>query len=140
MENHSDFIYVGGELGLFAHATNWKRYWSGKLSGYLTGNVLEVGAGIGTNTALLRPRTQGEWTCLEPDAKLVAELKSVLARNRLDQSCRIITGTVAELPTDEKFDTVIYIDVLEHIPDDGPELARAAERLRPGGKVIVLSP
>jgi SAM-dependent methyltransferase len=140
MASHDDFTYVGGELGLFAHATNWKRYWSGKLSPYLTGDVLEVGAGIGTNTVLLRPFTQGRWTCLEPDEKLVTELKAVLTRSKLEQSCRIITGTISDLPASDRFDTIIYIDVLEHIPDDGAELARAAERLRPAGKVVVLSP
>lgn len=140
MASHNDFTYVGGELELFSHATNWKRYWSGKFAEYLTGDVLEVGAGIGTNTALLRSRTQGQWTCLEPDGQLVAELKSVLTRNNLDQSCRVVTGTISDLPSGERFDTIIYVDVLEHIPDDRAELARAAERLRPGGKVVVLSP
>ena len=140
MASHDDFTYVGGELGLFAHATNWKRYWSGKLSPYLKGDVLEVGAGIGTNTVLLRPRVQGVWTCLEPDEKLVVELKSVLTRNKLDESCRIVTGTVSDLPADERFDTILYIDVLEHIPDDSAELARAAQHLRPAGRVVVLSP
>ena len=134
------FTYVGGELGLFAHAANWKRYWSAKFSPYLAGDVLEVGAGLGTNTVLLRPRTPGQWTCLEPDGKLVAELKSELARNNLEPSCRVIEGTIAELPPVERFDTIIYVDVLEHIPDDQAELARAATRLRPGGKVVVLSP
>lgn len=140
MANHSDFNYVGGELGLFAHATNWKRYWSERLGPFLTGHVLEVGAGMGTNTVLLRPQVGGKWTCLEPDEKLVAELRSVLNRNKLDPSCRIVTGTISSLPASERFDTIIYIDVLEHIPDDRAELARAAEHLRPSGKVIVLSP
>lgn len=140
MEKHNDFTYVGGELGLFAHASNWKRYWSERLSPYLTGDVLEVGAGIGTNTILLRPQTQGGWTCLEPDEKLVAELKSVLDRSKLEPLCRIMTGTISNLPPSERFDTIIYIDVLEHIPDDRAELARAAEYLRPAGKIVVLSP
>jgi SAM-dependent methyltransferase len=140
MASHDDFTYVGGELRLFAHATNWKRYWSGKFAAYLSGDVLETGAGIGTNTILLRPRTQGQWTCLEPDGKLVAELKSVLAQNKLEQSCHVVTGTISELPPGERFDTIIYVDVLEHIPDDRAELRRAAERLRRGGKIVVLSP
>jgi len=137
---HDDFTYVGGELGLFAHATNWKRYWSRAFSPYLSGSVLEVGAGIGTNTVLLRSATPGAWTCLEPDPKLVVDLKSVLDKNQLAGSCRVIEGTITSLPAAERFDTIIYVDVLEHIPDDGAELARAAERLRPGGKVVVLSP
>jgi len=140
MASHDDFTYVGGELGLFAHATNWKRYWSGKFDPFLAGDVLEVGAGIGTNTVLLRPRAKSSWTCLEPDGKLVEELKAVLARTNLEKSCRVVTGTISELPAAEHFDAIIYVDVLEHIPDDHAELARAAEHLRPGGKVVVLSP
>jgi SAM-dependent methyltransferase len=135
-----EFNYVGGELGLFAHATNWKRYWSNKVSPYLVGDVLEVGAGLGTNTVLLRPRASGQWTCLEPDRQLIAELKSTLARSQLESSCRVLEGTVADLPPGEFFDTILYVDVLEHIPDDRAELARAAERLRPGGRIVVLSP
>ena len=140
MENQSDFSYVGGELGLFAHAANWKRYWSRKLRPFLAGDVLEVGAGMGTNTVLLRPFTSGGWTCLEPDEKLVTELNSILERNHLKQACRVVTGTVSSLSPSERYDTIIYIDVLEHIPDDRAELSRAAEHLRPSGKVVVLSP
>ncbi len=40
----------------------------------------------------------------------------------------------------QQFDTIIYIDVLEHIEDDRAELERAAALLRPGGHVIILSP
>jgi hypothetical protein len=38
------------------------------------------------------------------------------------------------------FDTLLYMDVLEHIEDDRGELARAAGMLSPGGHVIALSP
>ena len=140
MAKPDEFSYVGGELELFAHAANWKRYWSGKFAKYLQGDVLEAGAGIGVNTVLLRTQTQGRWTCLEPDAKLVVELKSTLARHHFETFCRIITGTIADIPAGDQFDTIIYVDVLEHIPDDRVELERAAAHLKTGGKVIVLSP
>ena len=38
------------------------------------------------------------------------------------------------------YQTIIYIDVLEHIEHDGEELNIAAGKLKTGGKVIVLSP
>ncbi|NDH68840.1 MAG: methyltransferase type 12, partial [Gammaproteobacteria bacterium] len=38
------------------------------------------------------------------------------------------------------FDCIIYIDVLEHIKNDYEEMRLACERLRIGGKLIVLSP
>ena len=98
MTGPDDFNYVGGELGLFAHATNWKNYWSRKLAPFLTGDVLEVGAGLGTNTLLLRPRASGQWTCLEPDRSLIATLHAALAAQQLAASCRVLTGTVDDLP------------------------------------------
>src|SRR5262249_21436916 len=50
------------------------------------------------------------------------------------------TGTLASLDQTEIFNTILYIDVLEHIKDDSAELARAAEHLAPGGHLVVLSP
>src|ERR1039458_625005 len=50
-----------------------------------------------------------------------------------------VCGTLASL-TDQQFDTIIYIDVLEHIDNDREELNQAASHLRPGGHLIVLSP
>jgi hypothetical protein len=44
------------------------------------------------------------------------------------------------LPKGEKFDTIIYIDVLEHIEHDVSELELAGSMLRSQGRVIVLSP
>jgi len=46
----TDFAYVGTELNLFADATTWKSYVRSHLRPYLTGEVLEVGAGIGAAT------------------------------------------------------------------------------------------
>src|SRR5262249_30583866 len=35
---------------------------------------------------------------------------------------------------------ILYLDVLEHIVDDRGELARAARRLAPNGRLVVLAP
>jgi hypothetical protein len=50
------------------------------------------------------------------------------------------TGFLGNLPANETFDTIIYIDVLEHIEDDHGEMRTALSRLSPGGKIVVLSP
>ena len=47
------FSYQGSELDLFQHAVNWKRYYAGRLQPYITGDVLEVGAGIGATSRFL---------------------------------------------------------------------------------------
>jgi SAM-dependent methyltransferase len=47
---------------------------------------------------------------------------------------------LADLDQGDRFDTILYMDVLEHIDDDRAELARAAEKLQEGGCLIVLAP
>lgn len=130
--------YEGGELELFAHATNWKAYWSSALRGWVRGDVLEVGAGIGTNTELLCAATRGVWTCLEPDAQLSERARA--AHAHLGARCEHVTGTLAGIPEARTFDTILYLDVLEHIADDRGETARAARHLRAGGHLVVLAP
>jgi phospholipid N-methyltransferase len=135
-----DFTYVGSELDLFATVHNWKAYWTSQVRPFLHGDVLEVGAGIGSNTLLLdRGETSHRWVCLEPDPQLIDELQRKLQQSPNPQRYETITGTLASLPG-QFFDTIIYIDVLEHIEHDAVELIAAGENLRPGGNIIVLSP
>jgi len=140
MAANEDYQYVGNELAHFADATNWKRYYHRQISPYIKGDVLEVGAGIGSTTQVLCDGTQASWLCLEPDRRLSEALAQRLAISTLPIAPTVKTGTLADLPADQRFDTLLYIDVLEHIEDDQAELARAAKALKPGGRVIVLCP
>lgn len=136
-EVNAELKYVGNELHLFAHARNWKRYWMGAVAPFVGQRVLEVGAGIGSNTlGLIRPGV--EWTCLEPDGDLLEELRHRLSAAGVDAAVR--HGTLASLPAEPRYDTILYIDVLEHIEDDSGELQAAVRRLIPGGRIIILAP
>jgi SAM-dependent methyltransferase len=132
--------YVGSELELFALAFNWKNYYRQILAEYITGDVLEVGAGIGATTLVLCTGAHKRWVCLEPDPALADRIASLVQRKDLPDYCETRVGTVSDLAEHEKFDTIFYIDVLEHIQDDKNEAAIAARCLRPGGHLIVLSP
>lgn len=134
------YEYEGTELDLFAHARNWKTYWSRTIAPWVRGDVLEVGAGIGTNTEWLVERASGRWTCLEPDPALLERARAIHASTPFATRCAYVAGTLATLDASARFDTLLYLDVLEHVEDDGAEMRRAAERLRPGGRVIVLAP
>jgi SAM-dependent methyltransferase len=129
--------YAGGELELFAEAQAWKRYFGASMAPFVRGCVLEVGAGIGGNIPFLLNDRVMHWLALEPDPAQAAAIRLMLdgaAR------CDARRGTIADLPDDVRFDTILYVDVLEHIRDDAGELARAAYHLAPGGHLIVLSP
>lgn len=133
----TEISYVGSELELFSKAQNWKAYWASHVRPFIGKRVLDVGAGIGTNLDQLW-NNGAQWTCLEPDPNLVADLR--LKANALGESVTVITGTLQDLTQQPEFDTIIYIDVLEHIEHDRTELDRAAQKLVPGGHLVVLSP
>jgi len=135
----TEFKYVGSELGLFADLWNWKAYWSRQVESFVRGDVLEVGAGIGSNTRFLDRGGVGRLVCLEPDADLHRRLLGNFGEAKLRCACETVCGTLESLGG-RQFDTIIYIEVLEHIECDREELNRAASHLRPAGHLIVIAP
>jgi SAM-dependent methyltransferase len=134
------YRYVGSELEVFATASNWKTYISHIISNYLGERVLEVGAGIGTNIPYLYRDAIKKWIALEPDAALAARIAERVNAGDLPESCCVVNGTITQIAPNEAFDTILYIDVLEHIADDAAEVARAARHLSPSGYLVILSP
>lgn len=132
--------YVGNELDLFEQATIWKKYYGKFLKPFLKGKVLEVGAGIGGTTKQLCDGSQEEWLCLEPDPNLYTRLEDKIRDRQLPACCYSIKGTTGDLQVKEKFNVIIYIDVIEHIEDDAEELRRAESLLAEKGFLIVLVP
>ena len=130
--------YVGDELELFSIAVNWKARLRRELAPHIRGHVLEVGAGIGSTTRALRGPSATAWTCLEPDPRMCATLRS--AEWGAGPSVDVLQGTVAALASESRFDTILYIDVLEHIADDRAETERVAAHVRPGGRLVVVAP
>ncbi len=134
------FSYEGSELALFAKASNWKRYYARSLRPFIGSAVLEVGAGIGTTTQVLCAGEHRRWVCLEPDAMLADQIADRIRVGQLPAFCEPRVGTLRSIPNNERFDTALYIDVLEHIEHDREQLAMAVEHLNPGGHLVVLAP
>ena len=132
--------YVGSELDLFQDALNWKKYWSSRISPYLGEAVLEVGAGLGANAPFLISERQQEWLCIEPDPLLCARITEKIRSGTLLSKCSAQVGTIDDVPAGRLFDTILYIDVIEHIDADALEFSKAATRLAPSGHLIILSP
>ncbi len=132
-------FYIGNELSLFKEAVNWKKYWLKHIDPYVSGHVLEVGAGIGNNSLLLLANPNIEKIdALEPDAELHQQfIQFTKASNHKIQSRPIY---LSDIPLEEKFDTILYIDVLEHIEDDKRELQDAFSHLKVNGHLVILSP
>ena len=136
----TEFKYVGSELDLFAAVKNWKSYWSSQVRPFLHGDVLEVGAGLGANTPYLQSRRN--WTLGLPRTRFTT-CRSTCSQRKPSPAgaseCEVLCGTLQTVKG-RQFDTIVYIDVLEHIENDCKELETAARLLRPGGRIIVLAP
>jgi hypothetical protein len=132
--------YIGDELTIFANAIKWKQYFKAVILPYIGDTVLEVGAGIGATTKILCSGNESLWVCLEPDSSLKAHIDIAISDGSLPLCCESRLGITRDLIPNERYNTILYIDVLEHIEDDFGELNFAARFLYNGGYIIVLSP
>lgn len=134
------FQYTGGELELFQDADTWKSYITKMILPAVRGSVLEVGAGIGDFTRRLHGPLVENWTSLEPDATFCRRIEQRRESGELPSSLRVLNGTLQTVPEDRVFDTIIYLDVLEHIEHDHFELEMVERHLCPGGRLVILVP
>lgn len=134
------YHYPGRELQVFGGARKWKQYLAEKLKPYISGRVLEVGAGIGETTGFLLNEKTTTWTCLEPDPDLFNEMQKKKTAGLLPANCILVNGTLPDHPSGQTFDTILYIDVLEHIENDQEEIRKAISLLAANGRLVVLSP
>ncbi len=96
-------------------------------------SVLEIGAGVGAVGSLLATRYR--YVGLEPDAQSYEA-----ARSQVGQNGTVLCLREEDYDTDEQFDLVCALEVLEHIEDDVAALRRWQRRIAPRGSVIVSVP
>lgn len=94
--------------------------------------ILEVGCGTGSNIALLQEF--GTVDAIEPDdhARAFSEQRTGIA---------IKSGYLPNVPLDDgRYDLIVLLDVLEHIPDDHGALTALRSKLAPGGRLLLTVP
>lgn len=102
------------------------------------GDVAEVGAGDGAFSELLLQLQPRSLAMFEP---CTAMFERQPARVGDDGRVRRENRVFAERAGDgAEFDTVVYVNVLEHIEDDRDELRLMHRALRPGGRICVFVP
>ncbi len=121
-------------------AGRFNRWMADTISPFLGDEVLEIGAGIGNLTRLLCP-VRRRYVVTDIDPAYLDHLRSQL------QSLPNVTTAACDLQSSDDFapfrasvDTVVCLNVLEHIEDDRSGLRNIYESLCPGGRAIVLVP
>jgi len=118
-------------------ARNYNRWIIDRFAPYLGEHVAEVGAGIGTISELLLQRGVTRLVSFEPSQNMYPLLAEKLGQ---DARVEVVNDVFRPGEATGNFDSVIYINVLEHIEEDRTELANAYEALKPGGHVMVFVP
>lgn len=126
------------ELANLADADRFLTWISDTLRPHLGHEVLEVGAGVGAIATKLAAAGH-EVLAIEPAANVFPELER-RCEGRQGVRARQITSGELLGEGDSRFDSVVYVSVLEHIHDDIGELRTAARLVRPGGTVALFVP
>jgi len=125
--------YPGEELDNFDKATVWRKYIYFEIKKYVFGKVLEVGAGIGSFTNNYMGRTS-DITLSEVDESNFEIIKDKFKNTGV----KITKKTTGEL--NQRFNTIMYLNVLEHIEKDKEEIETSLQKLEKGGHLIILVP
>lgn len=100
--------------------------------------VLDVGCGNGTLSIFMA--SQG-CTVTALDISNQAVMQATMgAKNLGVAGITFVPVDFAEFSTDDTFDAILCLDVLEHIPDDNAAIAKMAGLLKPGGIVVIRVP
>ncbi len=127
-------------LATMSTAKRFNRWMANTIAPFVSGEVLELGAGIGNLTVLLSTGKH-RYVATDADQEHLFELRS-----RMEYRPDIeIAPFDFSLATDvERFkrsaDTVVCLNVLEHIQEDRAALVSIHCCLRPGGAAIILVP
>jgi SAM-dependent methyltransferase len=127
-------------LHALSAAPRFNRWMADTIRPHVRERVLEIGAGIGNLTrALVRGRKRYAATDINPEH--LARLKSrFVHRMNLESHFCDLTRAEDFQPFLGDMDTVICLNVLEHVADDHAGLANIFSALSPGGRAIVLVP
>ena len=126
--------YDGWELKFFDKSKNFRNYQLQLIKKFIKGYVAEVGPGNGMNASsyIKYPK---KIDLYEPTRKLYLQLKKSFKKKN-----KVSTYNKKFIAQKEKYDSVLYLDVLEHIKDDKNEIIKAIKSIKKGGYLIINVP
>ncbi|MFQ5412890.1 MAG: class I SAM-dependent methyltransferase [Phycisphaerae bacterium] len=136
---HADAHAVHTSLELIDELYEYNHWIFTKVRPFISGAVCEVGGGIGNITQFLL--NQPHVTCLEPYPPSLQRARARFADHR---NVAVEPFLLQDCPREGvaagSFDSIVCLNVLEHIEDDVEALRIMRALSRPGGRVVILVP
>jgi SAM-dependent methyltransferase len=129
--------YFGKDLEAMSFARNYHEWILAGLRPWLAGQVAEVGAGVGSFSRLLLGCGIDSLAAYEPSQNMFPVLRDALQGY---PQATAVNGFFGHAGEHERFDSIVYVNVLEHVEDDDAELQRVHTALRRGGHVLIFVP
>jgi len=139
-----DDVYAEDEYGShilhsLERAQRFNRWMAESIAPHVGARVLEIGAGIGNITSWLLPRDFYLASDINPHylhyLRNFALGKPYLQVDRID-----LEDPACFAPWQGRFDTVVCLNVLEHVRDPVLSLRNMASALEPGGRLVLYVP
>lgn len=133
--------YRGGELESMTLAPSYYAWLSDLVRPFLSGTVLDLGAGIGTFSKTLLSPNVTRLICVEPAQNLLPTLRSEMSR----YGDRVVVLSVAAEALSSHLDAgsvdaAVSVNVLEHIAEDVEVLRGLRRVLKPAGHLCLFVP
>tara|TARA_Y100001958_G_C21203067_1_gene529453 strand:+ start:400 stop:1086 length:687 start_codon:yes stop_codon:yes gene_type:complete len=125
--------YPGWELKFFDNSKNFRSYQFDLIKNYLHGQLAEIGPGNGINLLYYIDKPS-KIDLFEPSKKHYSKLRKNFKKNK---KVKIKNLSFAGKGM---YDTILYLDVIEHIKNDKKEIIKAFRSLKKGGNLVINVP
>ncbi|TAL51508.1 MAG: class I SAM-dependent methyltransferase [Chitinophagaceae bacterium] len=131
-------------LQVISKATSFNSWMFDQFRSFLKGEVLEIGSGIGNISQLAMDEGfsitlsdyNTEYTCLLNEKfKHADNVKDILSIDLLHPGFENYYRSL-----EKKFDSILLLNVIEHLQNDSAAIQNCLYLLKPGGHLIVLAP
>jgi glycosyltransferase involved in cell wall biosynthesis/2-polyprenyl-3-methyl-5-hydroxy-6-metoxy-1,4-benzoquinol methylase len=136
-------LYVdkaAGAMRALESAARFNRWIADVISPFLGSTVLEIGAGIGNLTVLLCSGRR-EYIVTDSDGEYMELLRRLMGRRPKVRAAVCDPGNPIDFePFRDRMESVVCLNVLEHMQDDAMALKNIYSTLKPGGRAVILVP
>jgi 2-polyprenyl-3-methyl-5-hydroxy-6-metoxy-1,4-benzoquinol methylase len=136
-------VYVGADLEAMSVTVNYHRWILEEFRPFIGKHIVEVGAGGGAFSEMLLGENPESIALVEPST-MFAELSRKMAdspdKAKVSLHHAVFQTAAAEIVARHRPDTIVYVNVLEHVEDDLGELRAMNEALTSNGHILIFVP